>query len=83
MNTTRNIIMNTTQLNLKALFGPRLLFASALALLLAAQADAGITVTSLNDSGPGSLRQAIADAPPGETIDFAVTGTISLTSGIW
>ena len=39
------------------------------------------TVTSLNDGGPGSLRQAIADAVSGETIDFAVTGTITLTSG--
>ena len=40
-----------------------------------------VTVTSLNDSGPGSLRQAIADAPADGTIDFAVTGTIVLTSG--
>ncbi|HEY9174097.1 MAG TPA: right-handed parallel beta-helix repeat-containing protein, partial [Verrucomicrobiae bacterium] len=39
------------------------------------------TVTTLDDSGPGSLRQAIADAAPGDTIDFAVTGTITLTSG--
>jgi hypothetical protein len=39
------------------------------------------TVTTLNDSGPGSLRQAIADATPGDTIDFAVTGRITLTSG--
>ena len=40
-------------------------------------------VTNTNDSGPGSLRQAIADATPGETITFAagVTGTITLTSG--
>ena len=40
-----------------------------------------ITVTNTNDSGPGSLRQALADANDGDTIDFAVTGTILLTSG--
>jgi hypothetical protein len=40
-----------------------------------------ITVTDTNDSGPGSLRQALADANDGDTIDFAVTGTIGLTSG--
>jgi hypothetical protein len=40
-----------------------------------------ITVTNTNDSGPGSLRQALADANDGDTIGFAVTGTISLTSG--
>src|SRR5206468_12520887 len=31
--------------------------------------------------GPGSLRQALADANDGDTIEFAVTGTIGLTSG--
>src|SRR5262249_3928673 len=40
-----------------------------------------ITVTNTNDGGPGSLRQALADAHDGDTIDFAVTGAISLTSG--
>jgi parallel beta-helix repeat protein len=40
-----------------------------------------ITVANLNDSGAGSLRQAIADANPNDTIDFTVTGTITLTSG--
>jgi hypothetical protein len=40
-----------------------------------------ITVTNTNDSGPGSLRQALADANDGDTITFAVTGTITLTSG--
>ncbi|HJQ23244.1 MAG TPA: HYR domain-containing protein [Blastocatellia bacterium] len=39
------------------------------------------TVTNTNDSGPGSLRQAIADAASGDTITFSVTGTITLTSG--
>ena len=39
-------------------------------------------VTNTNDNGPGSLRQAIADASPGDTIDLSgLTGTISLTSG--
>jgi hypothetical protein len=42
---------------------------------------ATITVTNTNDSGPGSLRQALADANDGDTIDFAVTGTIGLSSG--
>ena len=40
-----------------------------------------ITVTNTNDSGPGSLRQALADVNDGDTITFAVTGTIALTSG--
>jgi hypothetical protein len=40
-----------------------------------------ITVTNTNDTGPGSLRQALVDANDGDTIDFAVTGTIGLTSG--
>jgi hypothetical protein len=40
-----------------------------------------ITVTNTNDSGPGSLRQALLDANDGDTITFAITGTIGLTSG--
>ena len=58
--------------------------ACVLALLCAivahARADT-ITVTNTNDSGPGSLRQALADANSGDTINFAVTGTIGLTTG--
>jgi len=41
------------------------------------------TVTNLDDSGAGSLRQAIMDAPSGGTVDFqpGLTGTITLTTG--
>ena len=39
---------------------------------------ATITVTNTNDSGPGSLLQALANANNGDTINFAVTGTITL-----
>src|SRR6476646_7807670 len=42
---------------------------------------ATITVTNTNDSGPGSLRQALAVAHDGDSITFAVSGTITLTSG--
>jgi predicted outer membrane repeat protein len=49
---------------------------------MAIQAHAAtITVTNTNDSGPGSLRQALANANNGDTINFSVSGTITLTSG--
>ena len=43
-----------------------------------------ITVTNTNDSGAGSLRQAISDICSGGTIDFNLTtypSTITLTTG--
>ncbi|MEM7009290.1 MAG: IPTL-CTERM sorting domain-containing protein [Thermodesulfobacteriota bacterium] len=46
---------------------------------------ATLTVQNLNDSGPGSLRQTIADSNPGDTIEFApgiAGGTINLESEI-
>jgi hypothetical protein len=41
------------------------------------------TVMNLNDSGPGSLRDAIASTPSGGTVDFqpGLSGTLPLTSG--
>jgi hypothetical protein len=64
----------------------RILFATCLSVLcfiaLSTQA-ATISVTSTNDSGAGSLRQAIADSVNGDTIDFdpSLNGqTITLVS---
>jgi uncharacterized repeat protein (TIGR01451 family) len=67
----------------------RWLVSAALVALLAPAAPiylaraATLTVTNANDSGVGSLRQAIADAAPGNTLTFApqVSGTLALTSG--
>jgi hypothetical protein len=65
----------------------RILFAtflSALCLIALSTQAATITVTNTNDSGAGSLRQAIADASVGDTIAFgsSLNGqTIALTSG--
>ncbi|MBL8310750.1 MAG: hypothetical protein JNL19_10045 [Burkholderiales bacterium] len=51
-------------------------------LMCAANASAAtITVTNTADSGVGSLRAAVAAAAAGDTINFAVTGTITLTTG--
>ena len=64
----------------------RIRFAAACVLLLCAIATPArantITVINTNDSGPGSLRQALTDANDGDTIDFdpALNGqTIRLT----
>jgi hypothetical protein len=46
---------------------------------------ATFNVSTLTDSGPGSLRQAILDAnatPGNDTITFSVTGTITLTTNL-
>ncbi len=59
----------------------RVLIATAAALLLipAGTAEATITVANNNDSGLGSLRQAISDAAPGETI-LVPANTYTLSS---
>ena len=62
----------------------RILFAtglSALCLIVLSTQAATITAININDGGAGSLRQAIADAHNGDTIDFGVTGTITLSTG--
>jgi hypothetical protein len=62
----------------------RILFAiclSALCLIAPSTQAAAITVTNTYDNGAGSLRQAIADAHDGDTVEFGVTGTITLTTG--
>jgi hypothetical protein len=41
-----------------------------------------LTVTSLADNGPGSLRDLVAASASGDTIQFAVSGTILLNSAI-
>lgn len=51
------------------------------ALLPLAAGAGSLTVTSLSDSGPGSLRAAIANAADGDVITFAVTGTITNLTG--
>jgi uncharacterized repeat protein (TIGR01451 family) len=48
---------------------------------LTLQPPATITVNNGNDSGPGSLRQAIIDAPAGDTINFDFNGTVNITGG--
>jgi hypothetical protein len=53
-------------------------FLSFAGVLTACCAVTAATVTTLDDSGPGSLREAVA---AGGSVDFAVTGSIILTSG--
>src|SRR5438067_11068250 len=73
--------MTHASVSQSALFRLSTRICSALICALGISADANIiTVTNTNDSGPGSLRQALADANNGDTITFAVAGAISLTS---
>ena len=67
----------------RLMFGARRLAIAAvfgLVLALPGTAEGAITVNNTNDSGPGSLRQAILDAPAGETI-IVPAGTYTLNSG--
>ena len=80
MNTQMKALMSQRILNpgiCRILFAS---FLSALCLIALSTQAATITVINTNDSGAGSLRQALADTNDGDTIDFAVTGTITLTT---
>lgn len=46
---------------------------------LSSRFKTGQSVTSLANDGPGSLRQALQDALPGETVSLLVEGTITLS----
>jgi CSLREA domain-containing protein len=49
---------------------------------LSARANTLIVSSTADDSGSGTLRNQIAAAAPGDTINFSVTGTIMLTNGV-
>ena len=73
------IRLNTYRAALLALF-----FAGATVLSTSAASAATITVINTNDSGPGSLRQALVNVNDGDTINFdpSLNGhKIKLTSG--
>src|SRR6266487_3697345 len=78
----RHWVASTRRISVSAFLNLRawICFVVLCAMGISARADT-ITVTNTNDSGPGSLRQALADAHDSDTINFAVTGAISLTSG--
>src|SRR6476620_6384909 len=77
----RHQVASTRRSSVSAFFNLRTRICLALcSVSMSAYADI-ITITNTNDSGPGSLRQALTDANDGDTINFAVTGTIGLTSG--
>jgi hypothetical protein len=77
--------MTHASVSQSALFRLSTRICAALICALGISANANIiTVTNTNDSGPGSLRQAVADAFDGDTINFHLPAnrhTITLTNG--
>jgi hypothetical protein len=61
------------------------LLVAGLSLSMAPVFAATLTVTNTYDSGPGSLRDAIAVASPGDTVNFSLAypATITLGSTGW
>src|ERR1051326_2360654 len=76
------LLDDTAQFRRSVLRSVALIMSSVLLLSVATAQATTITVTSVADSGTGTLRQAILDASSsgGDTINFAVTGVITLTS---
>ena len=74
-----NTQMKTFNSNCRILFAACL---GALCLVALSTQAATITVMNTNNSAAGSLRQALADAVDGDTIDATgISGTITLTTG--
>jgi len=74
--------MNTVSRRLASSLLCGVLLLGSLAIPVTPVYASSAVVANLNDSGPGSLRQAIADAAPGDTISFgSLSGTLTLTSG--
>jgi hypothetical protein len=65
--------------------GPMVILPLLLALFASVAQAASVMVTNLTDAGAGSLRQAVQDYAPGDTIRFApgLTGTITNVSTVW
>jgi hypothetical protein len=84
MNTQMKTLMSQRIFNSKTCRIPFAICLSALCLIALSTQAATITVMNSNDSAAGSLRQALADALDGDTINFDSAlneQTITLTSG--
>src|SRR5215471_2448675 len=78
LGTNHNCLMKIPVFHPKAL-----LYLSLITLAISASVPAHaatLTVTNLADSGPGTLRERIAAAAAGDTINFGVVGKITLAS---
>jgi hypothetical protein len=77
--------MTRPRFQLVQVLGVAALIATLAAVVATPAGAVTFQVTNTNDSGPGSLRQAVMDAnlaPGPDAISFGVTGTITLTSGV-